>query len=302
MQNSKYLLALLVLGLLWGASIPLAKIVVSTGHPPLGLVFWQLVLGVVVLASIAFFRKSNTSFRRRHVLFFTLVILFGTIFPDVLSFWILTHLPSGVVALAIATAPMFSLIIALKIGTEKFSFTRIIGLLLGALSVTMLILPETSLPDSSKAIFVLLALLVPLSYSVEGNYLSVAQPQEFGPVATLLGASIAGLFIVLPLTLATGSFINPLELQYGVPEIALLATTLMHVAAYVGYIWLVAKAGAVFSAQIGYVVTISGVILSVILLGENHSAWLWAALALMVLALALVRPKKKPADDAITTG
>jgi len=302
MQNSKYLLALLVLGLLWGASIPLAKIVVSTGHPPLGLVFWQLVLGVVVLASIAFFRKSNISFRRRHVLFFTLVILFGTIFPDVLSFWILTHLPSGVVALAIATAPMFSLIIALKIGTEKFSFTRIIGLLLGALSVTMLILPETSLPDSSKAIFVLLALLVPLSYSVEGNYLSVAQPQEFGPVATLLGASIAGLFIVLPLTLATGSFINPLELQYGVPEIALLATTLMHVAAYVGYIWLVAKAGAVFSAQIGYVVTISGVILSVILLGENHSAWLWAALALMVLALALVRPKKKPADDAITTG
>lgn len=299
MKFPKNVAALLVLGLLWGTSIPLAKIVVSTGHQPLGLVLWQLILGVVVLALIAVVRKSNISFKPQHIMFFTLVILFGTVIPDVLAYWILAHLPSGVVALAIAGAPMFSLLIALKIGTEKFSFTRMLGLLLGALSVVMLILPETSLPDPSKAIFVLLVLLVPLSYSLEGNYLSVAQPEEFGPVATLLGASIMGVCIVLPLTWATDSFLNPFELDYGLPELALLATTLMHIAAYVGYIWLVAKAGAVFSAQIGYVVTISGVILSVILLGENHSAWLWGALLLMIFALALVKPNEKPAGDEV---
>jgi drug/metabolite transporter (DMT)-like permease len=77
-----------------------------------------------------------------------------------------------------------------------------------------------------------------------------------------------------------------------VPELALIAVGVFHAIAYTGYIWLVGAAGPVFSSQISYVVTLAGVITSALVLGETYSAWVWAALALMICGLALVQPKQ----------
>ena len=62
--------------------------------------------------------------------------------------------------------------------------------------------------------------------------------------------------------------------------------------AYTGYIWLVGRAGAVFASQVAYVVTLGGVLLSALFLGERYSAWVWSALALMIAGLALVQPRR----------
>jgi drug/metabolite transporter (DMT)-like permease len=48
----------------------------------------------------------------------------------------------------------------------------------------------------------------------------------------------------------------------------------------------------VFTSQISYFVTGSGVVLGMIFYGERHSPWIWAALALMFAGLALVKPKR----------
>ncbi len=61
--------------------------------------------------------------------------------------------------------------------------------------------------------------------------------------------------------------------------------------AYTGNVWLVGRAGPVFSSQIAYVVTLSGVGLSILILGEAYSATVWLALGLMIGALALVTPQ-----------
>ena len=172
-------------------------------------------------------------------------------------------------ALIIALVPMFSLLIALSIRSEPFQMLRFAGVLLGAAAIALIVLPDSSLPDSSKALFVILALLAPFCYGVEGNYLAVRQPSDTGPVATLFGASVIGAAISLPLPLMTGSFINPLATGMGSSEWALLANTLLHICAYIGYIWMVEKAGAVFSAQVAYIVTPAGVLLSMLILGER---------------------------------
>jgi drug/metabolite transporter (DMT)-like permease len=62
--------------------------------------------------------------------------------------------------------------------------------------------------------------------------------------------------------------------------------------AYFGFIWLIGQAGPVFASQVGYVVTGSGVVLGMIVYGERHSPWIWAALALMFAGLALVKPRR----------
>ncbi|MEN0040653.1 MAG: DMT family transporter [Pseudomonadota bacterium] len=285
-----YFACLFGLGLIWGTSIPITKIAVSTGHQPLGLIFWQLFVAVVVLGVAAWMRGSQIVIDRRHLTFFLMVTLLGTVVPNSFSYLAAAQLPASVMALVIALVPIFSLVVALVIRVETFAPLRVLGVALGATAIALLVLPDGSLPDASKAGWVLIALIAPFCYGAEGNYLALKQPADTGPVATLFGASVVGLILVTPATIATGTFIDPFA-GFGQAEMATAATCLIHAVAYLGYIWMVGAAGPVFAAQVAYLVTPSGVLMSMVLLGEAPSVWLWAALVLLLVGLFLVQPK-----------
>jgi drug/metabolite transporter (DMT)-like permease len=80
---------------------------------------------------------------------------------------------------------------------------------------------------------------------------------------------------------------------YGTPELALMASSTIHALMYAAYVWLAAKAGAVFATQTSYVVTLSGVLWAMLLLDEHFSAWVWAAMAVMLVGLFLVQPHER---------
>jgi drug/metabolite transporter (DMT)-like permease len=71
---------------------------------------------------------------------------------------------------------------------------------------------------------------------------------------------------------------------------AIVALSVLHAAAYTGYIWLVGKAGPVFSSQVSYIVTLFAMVLSAIFLGEDYSPYAVASLVLMLIGLMLVQP------------
>ena len=133
----------------------------------------------------------------------------------------------------------------------------------------------------------MVALGAPFFYAAEANYLAVRPPLGLDPVATLLGASMVGAVIAAPIAVASGSFID-LTRPWGAAEWALLASSLLHALAYTGYVWLVGIAGPVFSSQVAYVVTVSGVLVSAVALGEDYSGWVWGALVAMIGGLALI--------------
>ena len=274
---------LVALGMIWGFTIPLTKTAVSTGH-------WQLLIATAALSAISIIRRVRPVSNRPALIYFLVVGLLGTIFPNSFSYLAATHLPAGVMGIVIASVPMFSLGIALGLRFEKPSLHRGIGVLLGAGAVVLLIGPQTSLPDPSKAVFVLVALIAPFCYGAEGHYIAARAPRDVDPVMTLLGASAIGCVIAGPLALASGSWVDPF-MPWQKAEWALLLSSLCHVVAYTGYIWLVGKAGAVFASQIAYVVTVSAVLFSALMLSEVYSGWVWSALVLMLAGLALVQPR-----------
>ena len=293
MNRTALFLILIAFGTLWGLAIPLTKVVVSTGHHPFGLIFWQFLLSAAVLFVLIKLRRSRVVVDRSHILFFTVIAFTGTLLPNTASYFAAFHLPAGVMALVIALVPMCSLLVALVLRLEKFQVRRLAGGVLGGTAIALLVLPDTSLPDPSKAIFVLVALIAPMFYGIEGNYLALKQPGDTGPVATLFGASVVGAIVSLPLTLISGTFINPYESGIGTSELALMTTISLHIIAYVGYIWMVDQAGPVFSAQIAYIVTPAGILLSILLLGEQPSAFIWIALIILLVGLFLVQPRQK---------
>lgn len=282
---------LLLMGAGWGLSVPLSKIAVSTGHQPFGLIFWQLFVVVVVLGAICAVRGKRLELGRQYWRLLIMVALTGAVLPDIFFYLSAARLPAGVMSIIISSVPMFSLPIALAMGNETFAWRRIAGLLLGLSGILLLIGPEASLPDRAMAAFVPLALLAPLLYASEGNLVAKWGTQGLDSAQVILGASILGMVASLPMALITGHWINPLA-GFGIPEAALVAAAALHAVTYATYVWLVGRAGSVFTAQTSYLVTGFGVIWSILLLGERYSGYVWAALGLMLLGMFLVRPRR----------
>lgn len=284
-------ICLVLLGSFWGSTIVIMKHVVSTGYQPLGLIFWQLALGVLLLSMITRLQGTPLPMSWAHIRFYAMVALTGTIIPNTFSYIVAVHIPAGLLAISIATVPMFTLIIAFVIKSERFNSLRMLGIVLGALAIALILGPEADFSSQGIGLFMLLALIAPFFYAIEGNYLALKTPANMPPLTILYGASIIGLVICTPLTLFTNSWVD-LSQTWTSVEWAILANSLIHVIAYAGYIWIVGRTGAVFASQVAYIVTLSGVLLGIIILGESHTSLVWLALGFMLCGLVLVQPKK----------
>lgn len=290
MKTFRLFAVLILMGMSWGATIPLTKIAVSTGHQPLGLIVWQFLVSIIILGGFVLIRRTRLFMDRQTLLFYAVVALIGTIVPNSASYFAAAQLPAGVMAIIIASVPMFALIIALLMQLERLSMIRIIGVVLGILAIILLVGPDTSLPEPGKAVFVLIALIAPFSYGLEGNYVETQISKNYDPVAVIFCSSILGFFIVIPMAIATGSWVD-ITAQWGMAEIALIASASIHAFVYVAYIWMVNVSGAVFACQVAYIVTIAGVFYSALFLHESYSGWVWASLVFMICGLVLVQPR-----------
>lgn len=291
-QHRTFYAALLLIGLSWGAVMPISKIAVSTGYQPYGLMVWQMLIGIVMTGAITLIRGKKLVFTGRYLLFFLGVACLASVFPNYFFYTALANLPAGIVAILITLTPLFAMPIALAMGYEKASSLRFAGLAFGTVAVWLMVGPEASLPDPGKIGFVLLVLLVPLAYGAEGNYLHWIGNKGLDPFQIMFGASIIGLAISLPLALGTGVYINPVK-PWGAAEFAVVTASVLNQLTYAGYIWLVGRAGPVFASQVTYIVTLSGVLASMLVLGERYSGYIWAALALMLVGLFLVQPREE---------
>ncbi|MGB0497375.1 MAG: DMT family transporter [Rubricella sp.] len=283
------LAALLLVGLAWGLTIPLTRISVSTGHDPLGLIFWQLLISALVLGLVIALRGRRPPYAARHLGLLLLVAVLGTLLPNSFSYRAAAHLPAGVMAIAIAMVPMFALPVAVLLRLDRVEGKRLIGIALGAAAIALIYLPETALPRIDP-VWILVALVAPLCYGLEGNSIAKIGTGGLDPVEVLFGASLIGVLLALPLATTGGRWVDPFA-DPGAAEFALLLNGFVHAAAYTGYVYLVGRAGSVFAAQVSYIVTGSGVVWSMLLLGESYTAWVWAAFVLLFAGLSLVTPR-----------
>lgn len=288
---------LVLLGATWGLTMPLAKIAVGTGGYAFGLVVWQMVFSLAVLGLVLLVRCKPVTLRREHFRLFLFIALFGTLIPSTMWYFNAAHLPAGILAIVISLVPMFALPIALFLRLERFQWLRLLGLVFGALAIVLLIGPKTSLPDPSKAGYVLLALIGPICYGIEGGGVAKMGLSGLDAIQTLFGATLVGLVIAVPLALGTGQAFSLIK-PWGAPEFALLASGIISTLAYAGYIWLVGRAGPVFAAQVSYLVTGFGIFWAIILLAESYSGWVWMALVLILAGLFLVQPQRKESLEA----
>ena len=290
-SQAKNMALLLVLGVGWGSTQPLGKIAASTGIGPFALIFWQVVICVVVLGAITVVRGRGLVLTRRALGFYTVVALTGTVVPGFSFYVSVARLPAGIMSILISTVPLIAFPMAMALGMDRFDLKRMLGLTLGLLGVALIALPQSSLPDPAMVAFLPLAMLGPVLYAVEGTFVSRYGMAGMDPVQAMFGASLVGLLLTTPMMVIAGQWVSPLR-PWGQAEVALLLSSGLHALLYSAYVGLAARAGAVFATQTSYIVTAAGLCWSMALLGERFSQWIWLALAVMLVGLSLVQPKR----------
>ncbi len=287
---------LVLMGAGWGATQPMTKIAVSTGYGPFGLLFWQMMIGVVLMGAICLFRRLPLPLSRPALRLYLILAMIGAVLPNAISYQVAVHLPAGIMSLLLSVIPMFAFIIALFLGTDRFRWRRVIGLGFGLVGVLIIIVPSVDLGQSIPVFWALLYLITAMFYAFEGNYIAKWGTEGLGPFQVMLGASVIGGIIVAPIMLLTGQYITP-EFPLPVPQLAQLAACVIHVFVYATYVWLAGRAGAVFTVQVSYLVTGFGLIWARLLLNEAYASTLWLALAAIFIGMYLVQPRLKLAPS-----
>ena len=281
-----------------GATQPLTIFAVDAGYHPLGMILWQLLVAVLVLGALTLARGRSLWPGRQGLPICAIVALCGTVFPNSASYLALGHLPAGVMAIIISSVPMLAIPLAMALGMERFSIARLAGLGLGLAGIALIALPSASLPEPGMAAWLPVALIVPAFYALEANLVAKRGTAGLDPIQLLFGASVLGLCIVAPLALATGEA-RVRGWPLGGAELSFLLTALIHAGVYSGYVWLVSWAGSVFAAQCSYIVTGAGMVWSMLLLGEHYAIWIWLALVVMLIGVALVQPRREEAGETL---
>ncbi len=287
---------LLVIGALWGLIPSLSRIVMLDKMNPLGIVFWTLSFGAIIMIGVSVVTGRYPGRSRAELMRYAIVGLIGGTLPQLTLFWIAENVPAMVISMVLAVESFIVFVVAAALGLEAPNLKRFIGLSLGLASVLLVMLPGADTIGGSNWLWILAALMVPLCYAIEGLMIAAMPSTGDNAIGTTTGIVVASALIAMPLAIFSGSYIpvNDVINGYGWAFllVAALSSTSMGLSVYA-----IRTTGAVFTSQAGYAITGAGIIWSIILLNEHVTGWIFAAIACLISGVTLVMPKTYREDD-----
>ena len=283
---------LLIMGTAWGLSFSLGKIAVENGAKPFGVAQFQVMFAGIVLLFVNVIRGKSTQNMRDKLGFIFCIAMLGAAIPSVLFYYAAPHVPAGVLSITVALIPLMTYGFSIPLKLETFSVVRAVGLVFGVIAICLIALPENSLPDPATLPWIFIACISALCYAVENIILGFKSALTVGPMRLAMGMNLIAAVTLLPITILTDSYFSP-SLPLKTVDYAVIGLGLITVVAYTMFVLSVALFGSVFSSQVGYIVTLTGVFWGMIIFGESPSVWIWLSLCAMIVGLALVTPRKK---------
>ena len=284
-------LTLIILGLAWGLSFTLGKIAITAGGTPIGLTFWQSLFSGLILLAYVLFRHGKIVIPKAMFLPIVIITFLSVVIPNIIFYACLAYLDAGVLSISVSVIPLFTYLIALGLKMDKFKVRRVLGLVTGFCALLILILPENSLPDKGDIPWVFLALNCALCYALENIYIDRLKLQSFGPIRLVCAVSFVAALLTFVLSVVMNQFFI-LDPTNSYLFISTLGLGFISATAYSIFIYLIGRAGSVFSSQVGYLVTFFGVVWGIFILGESHSIFVWISLVLITIGIFLVQPRK----------
>jgi drug/metabolite transporter (DMT)-like permease len=290
-MNRKHALMLGALSLIWGSSFMFIKVAVRE-LDPLTLVRLRVLLAASVLIPFAHVVVGRPAIGAARAAAGRLVVLgvLNSAIPFALISWAETRIDSGLAAILQAAAPLFTVMIATRIGHERVARGRLAGFLVGFVGVALLVGAHTA-GGLTPALAVILAAF---AYSAAGIFAS-RRLRDTQPLVVAAGSMLGATILMAPLGLATlPSSVPGWKEIASVVVLGIVGTGV----AYVLYFELIREAGASRSILVTYLVPPIALAYGVLLLGEPLQTAAVAGLVLILGGVALAGRRSRAADPA----
>ena len=281
------LIVLLLMGTLWGLQFAMLKLAVESGRPELNVLLMALVLISVVYAILVALRGRAIRFTRENLVFFVIIAILGYILPMGATLYAAPHLPAGIITLFASLSPIATFAVAIGLRTESVSRTRIWAMLLGCVSALLVLGPQAELPGYGAIGWMLLVLIVPLTYGVESIYVAARWPKGLGVLELGLGEAIVAAILTLPFFFLFGEPAS-FGIGFSVADLAIVVFVLCGVFEILMYFWLIRTTGGVLVTFGTFVALFAGIAWGMAIFSERHGPLVWLAVLFLVGALALV--------------
>lgn len=286
-MNGKNLLLLILLAALWGPSFLFIKVAVED-IPPLTLVLGRVAIGATFLLVVLLAQGRRLPDDRQLWRHLAVVAMLHNALPWVLLSWGEQYIDSALASILNGTTPIFTIVLAhFLVPGDRITTTKVLGVLLGFAGLFLLILPSLSGGVQASTWGLLAVTAAAAIYGVamiySRNHLR-GLPPLVAPTSQLLLATayMAPLALLFdrPWTLARPSTAALVSLLL----LGILGTGL----AFIVYYRLLETASPTYISMVTYVIPVFGVILGVLVLGEQLTWYALAGFALILLGVMVV--------------
>jgi drug/metabolite transporter (DMT)-like permease len=178
-------------------------------------------------------------------------------------------------------------VLAFALRLERFYYVRFVGILLGVIGIMSLILPKTSLPSTTSAMWVLIALITPLCFAACAVYAAKNRPEDTDSLALSAGMMLCSALLLTPVVFASHNF-YVLKPPFAVRDWVIVLEILLSSIGYILFFQLIKIAGPVYYSLVGGVVALTGLFWGWVIFGEVLNRWNGLAVVLILLGIGLV--------------
>jgi len=284
MNNAKqapWLIDFVLLAAIWGASFMFMRVAAHElgAFAAAGL---RVCIAALFLLPIVWFKGQGGALRQHWKLTFSVGVLNSAV-PFVCFTYALLSITTGLSAILNATVPLFGALIAWLWLKDRPGGSRLLGLAIGFVGVTMLAWDEARFkPDASGTTTGWAVLAVLFACFCYGAAASVAKRYMGGlpSLVSATGSQIGASLFLLPLTLLYWPAQAPsLEAWGAVLVLGVVCTGL----AYILYFRLIERAGPARALSVTFAIPAFAVFYGVLLLGETVTPWM-VVCALVIIA------------------
>ena len=294
------LFLLIFLGASWGLYFSLLKVAVLSGISYVGILTLTTVGVGVGMVTIALLRRRMPRFSPRHIGFYLVCALSGYLVPMVAELFVIAHMPAGVLTLIVSMAPLATLVIAWLMKTDLISRSRVVGIVLGAIAIFVILLPDAHFGEAIAWRWLLLATLVPVSYAIHHNFTARCWPEGSDSYQVACGEAIFGSLLLLAFSLFNWQWQDLQTWSQGHSAILFMATISL-IDIYI-YFELIRLRGPIYTSHANYFMVVSGVVWGMVIFAERPSPLMWVSALLLVASLYLVsrgnHKKENPHGEA----
>lgn len=280
-------LLLITLSILWGGSFFFSKMALEQLQP-LTIVMGRVVLGalflnLIVKASGQQMPKAGSTWR----MFFIMGLL-NNLIPFSLIFWGQTQIASGLASILNASTPVWTVILAhFFTSDEPLTKNKLLGVLLGVAGITTMI-GWDALQGMGLNVLAQLAIVgATISYAFAGVY--GKRFKGISPLVAAAGQVTCSAVMIVPFALMLDKpwiILDELTTKTigSILGLALLSTTI----AYLIYFRLLVSVGASNLLLVTFLIPISALFLSIVILGEYIAPRQFLGMGIIGLGLAAI--------------